>query len=109
MENIVNLSSSSLLQSLCGLPVNTYFSAVKLRWLIDNSEVVRKAVEEDRCLFGTVDSWLLWVKYNIFMIYCLLHKDDKTIYCMTRMDGPAHAILYNLACELTRAGPDGLT
>ena len=49
------------LQSLCGLPVNTYFSAVKLRWLIDNSETVRKAVNEGRCMFGTVDSWLLWV------------------------------------------------
>ena len=48
-------------QALCGLPINTYFSAVKLRWLIDNCEAVKKAVEEDRCLFGTVDSWLIWV------------------------------------------------
>ncbi|KAJ7376770.1 hypothetical protein OS493_032504 [Desmophyllum pertusum] len=47
-------------RALCGLPINTYFSAVKLRWLIDNCEAVKKAVEEDRCLFGTVDSWLIW-------------------------------------------------
>ncbi|KAK3726909.1 hypothetical protein QZH41_016705 [Actinostola sp. cb2023] len=47
-------------RSMCGLPINTYFSAVKLKWLIDNCEKVKKAVDEERCLFGTVDSWLLW-------------------------------------------------
>ncbi|CAH3186733.1 unnamed protein product [Porites evermanni] len=47
-------------RKLCGLPINTYFSAVKLRWLIDHCEAVRKAIDEERCLFGTVDSWLIW-------------------------------------------------
>lgn len=53
-----------LLQKLCGLPINTYFSAVKLKWLIDNCEAVQKAIAEDRCCFGTVDSWLIWVRIN---------------------------------------------
>ncbi|KAK3770700.1 hypothetical protein RRG08_037892 [Elysia crispata] len=48
------------LRSRCGLPLATYFSAVKLRWLLDNSETVRKAVEDGRCMFGTVDSWLVY-------------------------------------------------
>ncbi|XP_070548110.1 glycerol kinase-like isoform X2 [Ptychodera flava] len=48
------------LQPLCGLPLSTYFSAVKLRWLMDNNEAVQQAIKEDRCMFGTVDSWLLW-------------------------------------------------
>lgn len=48
------------LRSRCGLPLATYFSAVKMRWLLDNSEPVRKAVEEGRCMFGTVDSWLVY-------------------------------------------------
>ncbi|XP_071806596.1 glycerol kinase-like isoform X1 [Asterias amurensis] len=48
------------LQSLCGLPLSTYFSAVKLRWILDNSADVRKAVDENRCCFGTIDSWLMW-------------------------------------------------
>ncbi|RDD40913.1 Glycerol kinase [Trichoplax sp. H2] len=48
------------LQKKCGLPISTYFSAVKLRWLIDNCEEVRKAIAEDRCMFGTVDCWLIW-------------------------------------------------
>ncbi|XP_070201897.1 glycerol kinase 3-like isoform X2 [Littorina saxatilis] len=52
--------SKDYLRPYCGLPITTYFSAVKLRWLLDNSESVRKAVEEGRCLFGTVDSWIMW-------------------------------------------------
>lgn len=47
-------------KSLCGLPVSTYFSALKIKWLIDNVEEVRTAINENRCLFGTVDSWLIW-------------------------------------------------
>lgn len=48
------------LRPLCGLPITTYFSAVKLRWLLDNCPKVATAAAEGRCLFGTVDSWILW-------------------------------------------------
>ena len=49
------------LQPRCGLPISTYFSAVKMRWLLDNCKEVKEAVREGRCLFGNVDAWLLWV------------------------------------------------
>lgn len=45
---------------LCGLPVSPYFSAFKWRWLMDNDSAVSKAVREKKCLFGTVDSWIVW-------------------------------------------------
>jgi len=48
------------LRPLCGLPLATYFSAVKFRWLAENSTDVIQAISEDRCMFGTVDSWLVW-------------------------------------------------
>lgn len=44
----------------CGLPISTYFSALKIKWLIDNVLQVKTAIKEDRCAFGTVDSWILW-------------------------------------------------
>ena len=44
----------------CGLPISTYFSAVKLLWLIENVDSVKKAVEEGDALFGTIDTWLIW-------------------------------------------------
>lgn len=47
----------------CGLPISTYFSAVKLKWLIDNVPVVKEAHENDTLAFGTVDSWLLYVLF----------------------------------------------
>ncbi|XP_078795195.1 glycerol kinase-like isoform X2 [Oryzias latipes] len=48
------------LKHLTGLPISTYFSAVKLRWLLDNVDEVREAVRTGRALFGTVDSWIIW-------------------------------------------------
>lgn len=51
----------NFLKQQCGLPISPYFSAVKLRWLMDNVPAVSKAIEQGRCLFGTIDSWLIWV------------------------------------------------
>ena len=52
--------SVDALRGRCGLPLSTYFSGVKLRWLIDNVPDVQRAIEEGRCMFGTVDAWLLY-------------------------------------------------
>ena len=52
--------TKNALHHICGLPIHPYFSALKIRWLIDNVELVREALEENRCAFGTVDTWLIW-------------------------------------------------
>uniref|UniRef100_A0A7N0TIB7 glycerol kinase n=1 Tax=Kalanchoe fedtschenkoi TaxID=63787 RepID=A0A7N0TIB7_KALFE len=44
----------------CGLPISTYFSAMKLIWLIENVAEVKKAIDSGDALFGTIDSWLIW-------------------------------------------------
>ena len=49
------------LQGKCGLPLSTYFSALKIRWLMENVVAVKKAITKGSCLFGTVDTWLIWV------------------------------------------------
>lgn len=43
-----------------GLHLTTYFSATKIKWLIDNVQKVREGLKEDRVLFGNMDSWLIW-------------------------------------------------
>ena len=43
-----------------GLPLASYFSALKLRWLLDNVPGVRARAEAGDLAFGTVDTWLLW-------------------------------------------------
>ena len=47
-------------RNTCGLPISTYFSAMKFKWLMANVPEVKQAVEEKRALFGTVDTWLTW-------------------------------------------------
>ncbi|KAI1337026.1 glycerol kinase [Xylariaceae sp. FL0016] len=48
------------LLELCGLPLSTYPSSVKLLWLLKNHEQVGEAYREGRLAFGTVDSWLIY-------------------------------------------------
>ncbi|THU80109.1 glycerol kinase [Dendrothele bispora CBS 962.96] len=48
------------LRQITGLPLSTYFSAVKLRWMIDHYPDVAAAHEADDLLFGTVESWVLY-------------------------------------------------
>jgi glycerol kinase len=43
-----------------GLPLATYFSGPKIRWLLDNVDGLRADAERGDALFGTVDSWLVW-------------------------------------------------
>ncbi|KAJ3072767.1 hypothetical protein HDU98_002982, partial [Podochytrium sp. JEL0797] len=47
-------------QHICGLPISTYFSAVKLRWLIDNDHNVKHSHDAGTLMFGTVDSWTIY-------------------------------------------------
>jgi glycerol kinase len=43
-----------------GLPLATYFSGPKIRWLLDNVSGLRAAAESGDALFGTMDTWLIW-------------------------------------------------
>jgi glycerol kinase len=43
-----------------GLPLVTYFSAAKLRWLLDSNPSIRARADRGDLLFGTMDSWITW-------------------------------------------------
>jgi glycerol kinase len=47
-------------RSRTGLPLSTYFSALKLRWLLENVSGARGQAESGEVLFGNIDSFLLW-------------------------------------------------
>lgn len=47
-------------QSRVGLPLATYFSGPKIKWILENVEGVREAAEAGRAIFGNIDSWLIW-------------------------------------------------
>jgi glycerol kinase len=43
-----------------GLPLATYFSGPKIKWILDNLEGARKKAENGELLFGNVDTWIIW-------------------------------------------------
>ena len=47
-------------REVCGLPLATYFSGPKIRWILDHVDGARQRAEAEDLLFGTTDSWLLW-------------------------------------------------
>lgn len=51
-----------------GIPLSTYFSAIKLRWMIDHHKEVHDAHESDDLMFGTVDTWLVYVSASIIIM-----------------------------------------
>jgi glycerol kinase len=48
------------LRDAVGLPLSTYFSGLKARWILDNVEGTRERAEAGELAFGTIDSWLMW-------------------------------------------------
>src|SRR5215831_634755 len=49
-----------MIQQRTGLLIDSYFSATKVSWLLDNVSGARKLAEAGKLAFGTVDSWLVW-------------------------------------------------
>lgn len=57
----IHNKNKDYLKPLCGLPISPYFSALKLKWLLESVPRVQEALAENRLMFGTIDSWLIWV------------------------------------------------
>lgn len=51
---------SQMIRDKTGLVIDAYFSATKLRWILDHVPDGQKRAENGDLLFGTVDSWLVW-------------------------------------------------
>jgi glycerol kinase len=49
-----------MVASKTGLVLDAYFSATKIKWLLDNVEGAREKAENGELAFGTVDTWLVW-------------------------------------------------
>ncbi|MDD4514074.1 glycerol kinase GlpK [Massilibacteroides sp.] len=58
-----NLKNDGLIQFIkdkTGLIIDAYFSATKIKWILDNVEGARAKAEAGKLAFGTVDTWLVW-------------------------------------------------
>ena len=52
---------TDLIRSKTGLIIDAYFSATKIRWILENVPEARQKAEEGKLRFGTVDTWLIWM------------------------------------------------
>ena len=59
-DELKKLGMAEFFRSKTGLVLDAYFSATKLRWLLDNAIGARERAEKGELLFGTVDSWIIW-------------------------------------------------
>lgn len=48
------------IQQKTGLVIDAYFSATKIKWILDNVKGIRERAERGELCFGTVDTWLVW-------------------------------------------------
>ncbi|MFI0445665.1 glycerol kinase GlpK [Actinomadura sp. 6N118] len=60
VEEMVSEPFAEEIHRRCGIPVATYFSAPRIRWLLDNTPDLRERAERGDVLFGTMESWLIW-------------------------------------------------
>jgi len=59
-DQLMHSEGGRLIQERTGLPIDPYFSATKLRWLLDNVPGARRMADRGELLAGTTDAWLLW-------------------------------------------------
>jgi glycerol kinase len=59
-DSLKNDGQSRKILEKTGLIIDAYFSATKIRWILDNVKGARKLAEDGHLAFGTIDSWLVW-------------------------------------------------
>jgi glycerol kinase len=59
-DQLTQQGHAETIQKKTGLVIDAYFSASKIRWLLDNVPGARVAAERGELAFGTIDSWLVW-------------------------------------------------
>jgi glycerol kinase len=55
-----DLGDAGRLREVTGLPLSTYFSGPKIKWILDNVDGARERASSGELAFGTMDSWVLW-------------------------------------------------
>lgn len=59
-DDLKSAGKANLIQQKTGLVADAYFSATKLKWILDNVPGAREKAEKGELAFGTIDSWLVW-------------------------------------------------
>lgn len=81
--NSISLEEKEKLRMATGLPLDPYFSGTKIKWMIENDSTILGALSENDCLFGTIDTFLIYKLTN-----------GKSFF--TEPSNASRTLLYNL-------------
>ena len=59
-DELKKAGKTALIRKKTGLVIDSYFSATKVKWILDNVDGAREKAEAGELAFGTIDSWLIW-------------------------------------------------
>jgi glycerol kinase len=59
-DQLAKTAGQDRFREITGLPLSTYFSGPKAKWILDNVEGARGKADQGDLLFGTIDTWLVW-------------------------------------------------
>ncbi len=59
-DELKNKGLTDMIRKKTGLIIDAYFSATKIKWILDNVPGARERAEKGKLMFGTVDTWLIW-------------------------------------------------
>lgn len=60
-DELVRSGVQDMIHKKTGLIINPYFSATKIRWILENVPKAKETLKKGNLLFGTVDTWLVWM------------------------------------------------
>ncbi len=72
-EQLKEEGMTDYIRKTTGLVIDAYFSATKIKWILDNVEGARELADQGKLLFGTIDTWLTWK-----MTKGKVHVTDRT-------------------------------
>ena len=82
-DELKNAGYLPVIQDKTGLIIDAYFSATKIKWILDNVEGAREKAERGELAFGTVDAWLVW-------------KLTRGEALMTDVSNASRTLIYNI-------------
>ncbi len=82
-EKLRNDGKEEFIKSRTGLVLDPYFSASKIKWILDNVDGARERAERGELLCGTVDTWLMW------------NMSGKTVFA-TDVSNASRTMLFNI-------------
>lgn len=59
-EKLIADGHEQMIRAKTGLPIATYFSGTKIKWLLDNTPGLRAKADKGEAIFGNIDTWVIW-------------------------------------------------